>query len=93
MNTCVKAAAGLGLCCIAEMRRRPSLKGDHDIHWSSPGVCVGVGRGVHGEEIRRINNHKHLMQKGFDLNVAICTHNYYNIYTVTYVHIYIPSQL
>jgi hypothetical protein len=33
----VKEAAGLGLCCIAEMSRRPSLKGDQDIHWSSAG--------------------------------------------------------
>ena len=33
----MKEAAGLGLCCIAEIRRRPSLKGDQDIHWSSVG--------------------------------------------------------
>ena len=33
----MKEAAGLGLCCIEEMRRRPSLKGDQDIHWRSAG--------------------------------------------------------
>ena len=41
----MKEAAGLGLCCIAEIRRRPSLKGDQDIHWSSVGSERGGERG------------------------------------------------